>query len=168
MSIAVSAIVQPSRLLIAMVGAISALVSVFALLVASGHIGQLPFVPRLALGTAAFFLSLFGFYHGVRDRKTIQLDISGTGLIRLIEMGDRGSCMNSNWPHVRYSGEQVRLMRTSTIWPNLLILRFQSDDGKTTILPILPGCVASHSFRAISVACRWIAAQNQPSERKRR
>lgn len=151
-----------------MVGAISALACVIALLVATGHVGYLPFVPRLALGTAAFFLSLFGFYHGVRDRKTIQLDISGTGLIRLVEMGDREACMNSNWPHVRYSGELVRLMKTSTIWPNLLILRLQSDDGKITILPILPGCVANDSFRAISVACRWIAAQNQSSERQRR
>lgn len=165
MTIAVSAIVQPSRLLIVMVGVISILASVIAILVATGHVGHLQFAPRLALGSAAFFLSLFGFYHGIRDRKPIQLDISGTGLIRLTEMDDRGACMNPNWPHVSYSGELVRLMRTSTIWPNLLILRLQSDDGKITILPILPGCVASDSFRAISVACRWIAAQNQPSER---
>jgi len=54
----------------------------------------------------------------------------------------------------------VQLSRDSTLWPCLLLLRFRTDDGKIMTLPILPDCVSPHSFRALLVACRWVATQN--------
>lgn len=131
------------------------------IVIGAGFIGSFAAGPRLALGGAAFFLALFGFYHGVRHRKTIQLDIYGTGLIRLSETVSEGSCTYSNRPHVSGSGEQVWLLTSSTIWPNLLLLHFRTGGGKIRILPVLPDCVSRDGFRAISVACRWIAAQTQ-------
>lgn len=163
MSIAVSAVVHPSRLLFSMVGGMSALVAGIGILVGAGCIGSAPPALLFSLGAATFFLALFGFYHGVRSGKTIQLDIYGTGLIRIAELGPEGTCAGRNRPHVRDSGEIVRLMSNSTLWPNMLLLRLQGDGGRATILPILPDCVDSDSFRAISVACRWIAAQGDES-----
>lgn len=162
MSIAVSAVVHPSRLLRMMVATMAVIAGVVAVLIGTSHSGELSPGLRFALSTTTFFLALFGFYHGVRDGKTIQLDISGTGLIRIVEMGARGACVRTKRPHVRNLGEPVRLMQNSTIWPNLLLLILQSDSGRITVLPILPDCVSRDSFRALSVACRWIAKNNPP------
>lgn len=162
MSIAVSAIVRPSRLLLAMTSFVAGLVAAISILVCVGYVGDASLGLRLSVGPATFFLALFGFYHGIRSRKTIQLDISGTGLIRVAEIDPGGACMDTNWPHVGSSGEAVRLMKNSTLWPNLLLLRLHSNQGTITV-PILPDSLPKDSFRALSVACRWIAAQkNSP------
>lgn len=163
MSIAVSAIVHPSRLLLAMTGFIAALVAVISILICVGYVGDASFGLRLSVGVVTFFLALFGFYHGIRSRKTIQLDISGTGLIRVAEIDPGGACMDTNWPHVGSSDKSFRLMKNSTLWPNMLLLRLYSDHGKM-IVPILPDSVPKDSFRALSVACRWIAAQTNSPE----
>lgn len=167
MSIAVSAIVHPSRLLLALVGFTSAVGSIVGVLVAVGLVGSLAVGPRMVLGTAVFFLALFGFYHGVRDRKTIQLDIYGTGAIRIAETSTEESCTHGIRPHVTSSGRTVRLLTSSTIWPNLLLLRCRGDEGRTIVLPIFPDSVSREAFRAISVACRWIAAQDLDEEMER-
>lgn len=164
MSIAVSAVVHPSRFLLVLTALISISTGLIGIAIAAGFIGSLSAVPRLALGSAAFFLALFGFYHGVRHRKTIQLDIYGTGLIRLSEPGSEGPCTHTNRPHVSGSGERVWLLKSSTIWPNLLLLHFRTGGGQTRVLPVLPDCVSRDGFRAISVACRWIASQAQDSD----
>ncbi|MGH8806588.1 MAG: protein YgfX [Noviherbaspirillum sp.] len=165
MSIAVSAIVQPSRLLFAMVGAMSLCAAAVGVAIGAGQLGALPINPRILLSACSIFLAVFGFYHGVRHRKILHIDISGAGQLRLMEVAPAGACTDTNWPHVSKHGEVVRLLANSTIWPQLLLLRLQADSGKITTVPILPDCVSPESFRALSVACRWIAARNQPPER---
>lgn len=164
MSIAVSAVVLPSRLLLAMLGAMSVATAVAGIAISNGQIGELSAVARFFVFVFSIFLAAFGFYHGVRYRKPIHIDISGVGQLRLVEANAARSCADTNRPYVRGSGEAVRLLANSTIWPHLLLLRLQAESGKTTVLPILPDCVSRDSFRALSVACRWIAAHNNPSE----
>jgi toxin CptA len=53
----------------------------------------------------------------------------------------------------------VRLLEGSTIWPNLLVLRLESDGGRRIDLVILPDCLEARAMRRLAVACRWIAAQ---------
>ncbi|WP_460841572.1 protein YgfX [Noviherbaspirillum agri] len=162
MSIAVSAIVQPSRALFVMVTAMSGIVASVALTVALGLVGELSVLIRSGLTGLLLILAVFGFYHGTSHRKTIHIDISGAGQIRLTKMNESGSCANANWPHVEDSAEVVQISRDSTIWPHLLLLRLQSDSGIVSTLPILPDSVSRDSFRSLSVACRWIAARNNP------
>jgi toxin CptA len=166
MSIAVSALVQPSRLLFAMTGMMSVGAALIGIAIAAGRVGDLSFAIRLWGSLLAVFLSFFGFYHGTCYRKPIHIDISGTGQLRLTEVAVTAPCADTNWPHVREIGEVVRLMNDSTIWPYLLLLRLQSASGKIRVLPILQDCVSQDSFRALSVACRWIAVQNERSERE--
>jgi len=160
MSIAVSAIVQPSRLLFAMVAATAAMTGVIGLAVGLGFIGDLTAFTRLSTGAFLVILAFFGFYHGIRHRKTIHIDISGAGQIRLTKMNRIRPCANENWPHVGDSAEVVQILSDSTIWSHLLLLRLQTEAGRVTILPILPDSVPRDSFRGLSVACRWIAAHN--------
>jgi len=61
-------------------------------------------------------------------------------------------------------GEIVRLMDASSLWPNLMFLHLQTESGRMVVLRILPDSVSPQEFRAISVACRWIAARsNDPT-----
>jgi len=166
MSIAVSVIVRPSRLMLAMVCAMCALAA------ASGVAAALECVrdraPAVWVPVVVFslFLAVFGFYHGIRCRKPIHIDISGSGQIRLRQVSAAASCAEKSWPHLQENMDAVRLLNDSTIWPHLLLLRLQSDSGKITVLPILPDSVSRDSFRALSVACRWVATQGSGKDRE--
>jgi toxin CptA len=167
MSIAVSAVVRPSRLLISTLGAACLVTVAVGLTVAFGALGELTPPVRACISTVCIFIGFFGFYHGIRYRKNIQLDISGAGQLRIADAYIAATCMSGKWPHVQTNGEVVRLLKNSTIWPNLLLLRLQHSNGKTITLPILPDCVSRDSFRALSVACRWIATHGNFQEAER-
>ncbi len=164
MSIAVSAIVHPSRVLLALVGAMCAGAAAVGLAIGFDMFGELPRLSRWLLGGTIVFLAVFGFYHGVRHRKILHIDISGEGQFRLTEVSSAGPCTNTNRPHVGSHGAVVALMKDSTIWPHLLLLRLQADNGKITTVPILPDSVSRDSFRALSVACRWVARHSGSQE----
>ncbi len=164
MSIAVSAFVRPSRILFAMTAMMAASAALIGIAIGFGLFGDQSQTVRLTSASLVLFLAFFGFYHGTRDRKTIQLDISGTGQIRLLKVSEEPPCTDSNWPHVREMGEVVRLKSDSTIWPYMLLLRLQSEDGEITIVPIFPDSVSRDGFRALSVACRWIATQKEAQD----
>ena len=107
------------------------------------------------VGLLCFLCSGFAFHSLRRNRKTWQLDISGTGQIRLsdvaIAMPDAGKPPSEG-------GLLVRLLADSTMWPNFLLLRLRDGEGRVHHLASLPDSLPSEAFRAVSVACRWIAA----------
>jgi toxin CptA len=164
MSIAVSAIVRPSRYLSGLLALMCVLAIAIALVTLLGQLGELTQSSRLFVFTVLLFLSFFGFYHGIRHRKTIHIDISGAGQIRIADAGEIRSCTSPNRPHVRPDGEVHRLLDNSTIWPCLLLLRLRGQAGAVVTLPILSDSVPADSFRALSVACRWIAAHRDDRE----
>jgi toxin CptA len=166
MSIAVSAVVKPSRFLLAAVFALCFGIAFVGFMIGFGKVGDLSMPMRLALAFFSVFLACFGVCHTVRNQNQIQLDISGVGQLRVTKIDvSIGSCQEKNWPHVK-DGEVVRLSEDSTIWPHLLLLRLQADNGKMTVVPVLPDSVSRDGFRALSVACRWIAAHNNSTEHK--
>jgi toxin CptA len=163
MSIAISAVVKPSRSLLVIVSGMSVGIIVAAGMIASGTVGELSLYSRLVVVVLCVLAAIVGFFQTYRKRKTFHIDISGIGQIRLSEYNgivtfpafdgqrESESCVE---------GELVKLMADSTIWPHFLLLRLQGEGGRITAIPILADCMAEDSFRAISVACRWIAAQN--------
>jgi toxin CptA len=163
MSIAVSAVVKPSRLLLVMVGGMCAGVILVGVTVGAGLLGELALLPRAGIAVTCILLALFGFYRTVQTRKTHHIDISGIGQIRLAETSGlaASSSMPSNW---HADGEVVSLMANSTLWPYLLLLRLKTEQQRITVLPILPDSIDEGGFRALSVACHWIAAHNNPTE----
>ncbi len=164
---AISVVVKPSRVLLAAVGVMGAVTLFAAGMVASGKVGELSIYPRLLVAALCIVAALAGFFQAFWNRKTFHVDISGIGQIRLREYsGNASSSLVSGDGEndEAGAGEGVKLMADSTIWPHLLLLRFQCDGGRITALPILPDCVSEQSFRALAVACRWIAAQNTRAE----
>lgn len=164
MSIAVSAVIQPSRLLAGMIAVMSIVIALVGGAIGFGLVEDFPLVARFSLFVVIGFLSSFGFYHGMKHRKTIQLDISGVGQVRMTNVAPKAPCMNTNWPHVRTTGEVCRLMPDSTLWPFLILLRLKTEEGRTLTVTILPDCVPSSDFRALSVAFRWIVMHNNPAK----
>jgi len=51
-------------------------------------------------------------------------------------------------------------VENSVLWPHLLMVRLESSSGVRRLLTILPDCMSDEEFKAVSVACRWIAAHN--------
>lgn len=167
MSIAISVVVKPSRLLRILTFGISSILLVISLVSGLGLIGNLTGAVRATIVISSFFPAFFGFYHTVRNRKVLHIDITSLGQIRLREIDAKISCQTQKRPHVNSLGTVVRLSRDSTIWPQLLLLRFKADTGETVVAPILPDCVSRDGFRALSVACRWIAAHNYSDDHKK-
>jgi toxin CptA len=168
MSIAVSAIVRPSRRLSSLVGAMSSIVLAGGVAIAAGFAAEFSPFLRWPLASSIVFLSFFGFYHGTRCRKPIQLDISGTGQIRLTEVDSVRPCREREWPHVDVYGEAFVLLSDSTLSACVLLLRLRAESGRIITVPVLPDSVSRDTFRALSAACRWIAIQSKPSGPERK
>lgn len=133
--------------------------------IAAGYVGDFGALARLLICTLVFFLAFFGFYHGVRHRKTLHIDISDAGRIRVAEVVSITSCVDEDRPHFKTDTIIVGIMDNSTIWPNLLMLSLRMDDERITVLPIVQDSVSREAFRALSVACRWIAARSDRREK---
>jgi toxin CptA len=163
MSIAVSAVVKPSRCLLAMVGCICMGVVFVGLMIGAGQLGGLAFSLRVSIALCCTFLAFFGLYYTVQTRKTHHIDISGIGQIRIVEYSTLAASsskfVSSPWQD---TGEVVSLMANSTLWPSVLLLRLKHEDQRITTLSIFPDSIDTEGFRALSVACHWIAAHNNP------
>ena len=132
-----------------------------------GRVVDFPIATRIWIAVFSFILAFLGFYHTVRNQKTLHIDISALGQLRLMEVNvSHNSCQEKNRPYVIEDRDVVRLLKDSTIWSNLMLLRLQAGDGKITVVPVLHDCVSRDGFRALSVACRWLVARNSPDEHK--
>jgi len=156
MSIAKSVIVRPSRLLLAMTAAMSACVMLVGILLGLGVATDLVLWVRVVATACCTVMALAGVHDRLRICNAWRVDISSDGQIRLTQLP---AAEDSSW-----TGDVVRLMPDSTLWANLLLLRLRTDDGKRMMLPIFPDSVPDGEFRALSVACRWVAAHNNPAE----
>lgn len=145
MSIAVSAVVVPSRRLRALVacfGACNAAAGI-ALLFSAGQR-----FPPAALCSAFFLVAAaFLLYTAARHTKTRRIDISGLGQLRLaVQQGVA--------PEGAQAAVSVSVAPGSTVWPHLLLLLLRTPDGALTVLPVLRDSVTPQQFRALSVAVR--------------
>lgn len=161
MSIAVSAVVRPSRSLLIAVGSMCAAVALSAGMIGLSKIGELATYLRLLVAGSCIFAVFFGFYWAARARKTFRIDISDIGQIRLEEYIGAGRFSSLA---EAAKGNVVKLMPDSTIWSHMLLLQLRGEDNQITVLPILRDCVGFDDFRMLSIACRWIAAQNNCAE----
>ena len=151
MSIAVSAVIVPSRLLrsaqalfiAANLGASAAL--------GSGLAG--PF--RLPLASAgACLLAALALAASLALRpKVRRIDISGLGQLRVTVQ--QGVGLDDTRTDV------AQLLRGSTVWPGLMLLRLRRADGSVGALALLPDSVERGEFRRLSVAIRVIASRKK-------
>ncbi len=156
MSIAVSAVIQPSRLLLALVGGMSVILLGIATLVVTGSIGNLSLLARIVLAGICAAAAIAAFFRAMLRKTKYAIHISGAGQIRLVT--DRRN--EQTVVDVAAEGEVVHLLPVSTIWSGLLLLHLQNERQHTTVVTIFPDAVSAESFRALLVACRWIVLRH--------
>jgi toxin CptA len=164
MSIAVSAVIKPSRCLRALVAAFG-----LANLAAAVAVGiLLPGRFAWPIVSAGFFL-VAGAYllRGCMNvTKTRRIDISGVGALLLTVQQDMGAG-DPNWVSPRAaSGVPAELLAGSTLWPQLMLLRLGTKEGAHLSLPILRDSVSPGVFRALAVAVGAMGGRNKQLQRK--
>lgn len=157
MSIAVSAVIKPSRLLRVALAAYAAASAGAAMALAFELGGRFHFPLLLAAACAAVAV-LAG--RAAMDAETTRgIDISGLGQIRLTVQHSMGTGQGAR--------DLVRLLPGSTVWPHLLLLLLKdADSGALTMLTILPDSVAPEQFRKIAVSISAIARRDNKFFRK--
>jgi len=157
MSIAVSADIKPSRLLLILMAAAAFIVAFIGIALDFLLVGQLSFIFRIALAATCIFVAILAFWLMLHNRKAVWLHISGTGQIRLVE---HHVAARAKLSAQVMRGGLAQLLAGSTVWPNLLLLRLRLENGRVRTIVVLPDSVSKETFRALQVACRWVASHN--------
>ncbi|MEA5097116.1 MAG: protein YgfX [Burkholderiaceae bacterium] len=157
MSIAISVIVRPSRLLFMLSLTMCACIAAVGMLVGFCLAGNFSFVVRLVIASLNFVFAFFALFHISRKRKTFRIDISGIGQIRMRQYESAHPEFVTEW-------ETVRLAGASILWPGLMFLRLEAGGGQATLVPVLPDSVSADEFHGLAVACRWIAMRSERQE----
>ncbi len=147
-SIALTAVVQPSRLLRAGLLAF-ALASCGAAIAVLQPAAAFHFPPLIA-GFCGLACAL-ALHARARYAKARQIDISGLGQIRLTVQ------QNVDRTPVAVP---VQLLPASTLWPQLLLLILRDGAGQVSTVVVLPDCVAPGTFRALALACRALSRRD--------
>jgi toxin CptA len=166
MSIAVSALVHPSKLLARLEIAMGLFVALIGFLVISSWGDGLAPIPRFVAAVICVPVSIWIILHHVIPGKSLHIDISGNGQIRIREYYELTSSVGPLEMHKDH-GKIVYLMMSSTLWPHMMVLRLQGEDGQLKVVTILQDSMGAEEFRALSVACRWIATHKTPHEHKK-
>jgi toxin CptA len=151
MSIAVSAVIVPSRLLrrVMLCYGLANLGAGAALGVALARPFALPW-----LGAAACLLAGAAVLRRLAPLQNVrQIDISGLGQLRLTVQQGIGT---DDAP-----AALMQLLPGSTVWPGLMMLRLRGADGVARALALLPDSVEAGQFRRLSVAIRDIAVRKE-------
>jgi toxin CptA len=159
MTIAVSVMVSPSRLLSFAVDGLAflAAVAILLLIATNRNIStifclQISLIASILVGTAIFAVR--------RPGKTFHIDISGIGQIRLTQYsGVSTPYKNIGMPLDGSSGKLVHLSPDSILWPHLMLLRLKADGGEIISISVLIDSLGASDFSKLLVACKWIAAQ---------
>lgn len=153
MSIAVSTVINQSRLLSGLIGGMCVALFVIASIVLLGGVGDISNVARAVVASACVVVGAYVFFRTLKSRGAHEIHISGTGQIRL-------SVLQKGNPVGVEQGELVYLLADSTLWSSLLLLRLQNEKQQIHSVVILPDSVSKESFRALLVACRWIVMRH--------
>lgn len=162
MSIAVSAVVNPSRRVLVVVTAMCMLVLCSGLVIGAGVVGDLTLLFRMAVLLGCMLVAAHAFRSMVVAGKTYEIHISGVGQIRLSIRAPSG--VRDEKIVEEMKAEPVKLLASSTLWSGLLILHLQNEKQKTEVVRILPDSVSAEGFRALLVACRWIVMRHPEAE----
>lgn len=138
MSIAVCAVIRPSRLLRRIVSAYAA--------ACAGAAAALACHAQL-VGAALCALAACAAWRAAPPT-TRRIDISGPGAIRLLVQHSVG-------------GPVLELLPMCTVWPWLIVLLLREAGQGVTAVLILPDSVPPEQFRNLAVAIRTIAGRDQ-------
>lgn len=162
MSIAVSAVVVPSRRLRALSAGFALANLAAAILAACVLRDRLHAAPLSAIFflVAAVCLS----HAALRKTKTLRIDVSGLGQVRLTVQQDLRTSDAGDGPVAGPAATTVAILPGSTVWPHLMLLLLRAERGALTVLPVLRDSLTPQQFRALSVAVRAAGGQGEMTD----
>ena len=154
MSIAVSAVIVPSRLLRLALCVHAAVCLGAALRLATDPAG---FHGAPVLALACLLASLGAAREACRRATTRRIDLSGPGEIRLLVQHSMDAGAAGGAP----VAPLWHLAPGSTLWPGVLVVRLrQACSGRVIVVTILRDSLPAEQFRKIAVALRAIAGRD--------
>lgn len=166
MSIAISAEIKPSRIFSILYLGFAALFLLAAILIRMGQTGNFASVHRQLLALLLCLTAFFFVFSYFWSRKTLWIDISGNGQIRLKEdkrSVSKPSSENADSPSFNETWE---LSENSTVWPTLLILQLKTENGKKAKVLICQDSVKEEQFKSLYTSVRWIEAHRKNALKK--
>lgn len=161
MSIAVSAIIRPSRILSGFILGMAGLFILISVAVFTGQLGEFAGYGTEIVGITNLCMALFLLFIYFREQKTFQIDISGIGKIRIREIKEARKVYLSEADDINQSREEFHIIKGSTVWPSVLFLWLESNSGSKIMIRVFSDSVKKDEFRALYVACRWIATHGK-------
>jgi len=158
MTIAASVVVKPSRLRNAILTALCVGVAGIGIAIGCGLVGELSLLVRLVCSVLVVVIAIWGFLNAGKNQIPYRLDIGGTGQIRLTCLLSSSDRVKHTNYHPHSPGMLVTLLPDSTLWPYFMMLRLRDEGDVVHALSIWQDSLSPTSFRALAVACRWIAA----------
>jgi len=158
--IATSVVVHPSRLLRWSLLSMAALLMVVAIELLQIAVADERLVMHQLLALVCVAAALRLLYGGLTLTESLVIDVSGTGVIHLHHTGRIAADKRSSVSDDQHSSEVVQLLKDSTLWSSMLLLRLRSATGQIFVIPVLPDSMSADSFRHLSMACRWIVRQD--------
>ena len=157
MSIAISAEIRPSRTFSFFYLGFAAAFFMTGILTSLGKIGNFETIARQLLALSMFLVACFLIFSYFRSRKTLLIDISGNGQIRLKEY--RRSVSKPSTEDVRFSAYSE--IWESTVWPTFMILQLKAENGKKAKVLICRDCLKKEQFKSLYTSIRWIEAHRK-------
>lgn len=161
MSIAISAEIKPSRIFSFLYLGFASAFFLTGISIISGRIGTFGAITRQLLALLMFLAFFFLLFSCFRSRKTLWIDISGNGQIRLQEYKRSFSKPSSEDKVSASSNETWELSENSTVWPACLILQLRAESGKRARILIFQDSVKKEQFKSLYTSIRWIEAHRK-------
>jgi len=147
MSIAVCAVIVPSRRLRWLLAAFCAVLCAAALAVGLLLPGRFAFGAAVACAPLSGALLLAHACMFLGTAATVRrIDISGVGQLRVTVQQDMAG-----------NGVAAMLLPGATVWPCCILLRLRLETGAVLKLVLLPDALGAGQYRALAVAIRAIA-----------
>jgi toxin CptA len=154
MSIAVSAVIMPSRLLRASLAAQCAACAGVGIFLAASPAGMFLFSGALAVCCCACAgAAMLAF---LRAGKMRRIDISGLGKLRVTVQQNGGE---ADAKSAGADAGLATLQPGSTVWPRMMMLLLCDGKGAGSVVAVLPDSVSAEQFRALAVAIRTMGGQ---------
>ncbi len=161
--IATSVVVHPSRLLrrlLLLMASLFLFISVQILLMPAA---EARLVIHQLLAMVCVVAAVRMFYSALTLTKSFVIDVSGTGAVCLHHTGRVAAGTRCSVSDHQQGSEVVQLLKDSTLWSSMLLLRFRSATAQVIVIPVLYDSMSAEAFRALSIACHWIIRQDPPA-----